>query len=153
MAGPVFLTFDEILAIHADQIRRYGGSHGVRDVGLLASAIAMPEASFGGVYLHPSLAEMAAAYLFHLAQNHPFLDGNKRTALATSLAFIWLNDQRLEAEADELTELVLGVAAGRLGKADTAVFIRSRLNPASRGGRRRSGSTRRSGRSGSGGRQ
>ena len=130
LAHLVFLTLDEVLAIHADQIRRYGGSQGVRDAGLLASAIGTPEASVGGVYLHASLAEMAAAYLFHIAQNHPLLDGNKRTALATALAFIWLNDRRLDAEPDELTELVMGVAAGKVVKADVAVFIRPRLRAA-----------------------
>jgi death-on-curing protein len=135
VAEPVFLTLDEVLAIHADQIRRYGGSHGVRDLGLLSSALAMPQASFGGAYLHTSLAEMAAAYLFHVAQNHPFLDGNKRAALAAALAFIRINDHRLEAGDDELTDLVMGVAAGRLGKADAAVFIASRLQPARKGGR------------------
>ena len=129
MAEPVFLTLDEVLAIHADQIRRYGGSHGVRDLGLLSSAVAMPQASFGGVYLHTSLAEMAAAYLFHIAQNHPFVDGNKRAALAAALAFIWLNDRRLEAGEDELTELVMGIAAGRLSKADAAVFINGHVRP------------------------
>ena len=128
MAKPLFLALDEALLIHADQIRRYGGSHGVRDLGLLSSALAMPEASFGGLNLHTSLAEMAAAYLFHIAQNHPFLDGNKRAALATALAFIWLNDQRLGAGEGELTELVLGVAAGRIGKAEAAVFISARLH-------------------------
>ena len=100
--------------------------HGVRDLGLLSSALAMPEASFGGLYLHPSLAEMAAAYLFHIAQNHPFIDGNKRAALATALTFLWLNDRRVEAGENELTELVVGVAAGRVGKAETAEFIRPR---------------------------
>jgi len=129
LAEPVFLTLDEVLAIHADQIRRYGGSHGVRDLGLLSSAVAMPQASFGGVYLHTSLAEMAAAYLFHIAQNHPFVDGNKRAALAAALAFIWLNDQCLEAGEDELTELVMGIAAGRLSKADAAVFINGHVRP------------------------
>ena len=127
MAEPLFLTVDEVLTIHADQIRRYGGSHGLRDLGLLSSALAMPQASFDGVYLHTSLAEMAAAYLFHIAQNHPFVDGNERTALAVALAFTWLNDRRLEAGEDELTELVLGIAAGRVGKSDAAVFIRARL--------------------------
>ena len=127
MAEPLFLALDEALLIHADQVRRYGGSHGVRDLGLLSSALAMPEASFGGAYLHTSLAEMAGACLFHIAQNHPFLDGNKRAALATALAFLWLNDQRLEADEDELTELVIGVAAGRVGKAEAAVFIGARL--------------------------
>jgi len=126
VAGPVFLKLDEALLIHADQIRRYGGMHGVRDLGLLSSALAMPEASFGGLYLHPSLAEMAAAYLFHIAQNHPFIDGNKRAALATALTFLWLNDRRVEAGENELTELVVGVAAGRVGKAETAEFIRPR---------------------------
>lgn len=87
----------------------------------------MPEASFGGVYLHPSLAEMAAAYLYHIARNHPFLDGNKRAALATALAFVWLNDRHLEAGEDELTDLVVGVAAGRVAKAEAAVFIGARL--------------------------
>lgn len=127
MRAPHFLALDEILRIHVDQIRRYGGSHGVRDVGLLSSALAMPQASLGGAYLHPSLAEMAAAYLFHIAQNHPFLDGNKRAAVASALAFLWLNDEWLEAGEDELTELVMGVAAGRVGKAAVSVFIGARL--------------------------
>jgi death on curing protein len=128
VAEPLFLTVDEALAIHADQIRRYGGSHGLRDLGLLSSALAMPQASFDGVYLHTSVAEMAAAYLFHLAQNHPFVDGNKRAALAVALAFLWLNDRRLEAEEDELTNLVMGIASGHVGKSEVAVFIGARLN-------------------------
>ena len=129
MAGPAFLTLDEVLLIHADQIRRYGGRRGIRDLALLSSALAMPEASFGGHHLHPSLAEMAAAYLFHISQNHPFVDGNKRSALAAALTFLWLNGYGLDAGDDELTEMVLGVAAGRLGKAEAAVFIRTRLRP------------------------
>lgn len=129
MAEPRFLTLDEALLIHADQIRRYGGSHGLRDLGLLSAALAMPKASFSGAYLHPSPAEMAAAYLFHIAQNHPFVDGNKRAALATALAFLWINDLRLEAGEDELTELVMGVASGRLGKAQAAVFLGARMRP------------------------
>jgi death-on-curing protein len=127
VASPLFLTLDEVLAIHADQIRRYGGSPGVRDMRLLDSALAAPQASFGGEHLHTSLAEMAAAYLFHVAKNHPFVDGNKRTALAAALAFIWLNDRRLDAGEDELTDLVMGVAAGNVSKAEAAVFIAARL--------------------------
>jgi death-on-curing protein len=130
LAGPLFLTLDEVLAIHADQIRRYGGSQGLRDLGLLGSALAMPKASFDGVRLHPSLGEMAAAYLFHVAQNHPFVDGNKRTALAAALVFLWLNDRRLDTGENELTELVMGIASGRTGKADAAVFIAARLHRA-----------------------
>jgi len=71
---PIFLTLDEILAIHRDQIERYGGAYGVRDMGLLQSAVAMPSAAAYGQYLHTDLCEMAAAYLFHIAQNHAFVD-------------------------------------------------------------------------------
>lgn len=127
MGDLLFLTLDEVLAIHADQIHRYGGERGLRDRGLLSSALAMPDASFGGVSFHTSLAEMAAAYLFHLARNHPFVDGNKRVALAAALAFLWINDHRLEAGDDALTDLVMGVASGRVGKAEAAVFIGDHL--------------------------
>jgi death-on-curing protein len=130
VAEPVFLTLDEALYIHADQIRRYGGRSGVRDLGLLSSALAMPAASFGGMRLHTSLGEMAAAYLFHIAQNHPVIDGNRRSALASALAFLWLNGRRLEANDDDLTDLVIGVAAGRVSKAEAAVFIGAHLRPA-----------------------
>lgn len=125
MPEPLFLTFDEVLALHADQLDRYGGEVGLLDPGLLSSALAMPRAMFGGEFLHPTLPEMAAAYLFHVCQNHPFLDGNKRTGLAACLAFLWLNDHEIVADPDELTELVLGVARGEVAKADIAVFLRS----------------------------
>ena len=119
-----FLALDEVLSLHADQIARYGGSALVRDVGRLESALAMPAATFGGELLHASLDEQAAAYLFHLVKNHPFVDGNKRTGLVAMLAFRGLNGRRLEAPDDELTDLVLGVAEGRVTKADVAVFVR-----------------------------
>ena len=121
--SPVFLTLDEVLALHADQIERYGGSQGIRDMGLLESALAVPAATFGGQFLHGSFHEMAAAYLFHLTQNHPFIDGNKRVGLMAMLAFLGLNDLRLAAREDELVALVLGVAAGRVSKAEVAVFV------------------------------
>jgi death-on-curing protein len=130
VGAPLFLTLDEVLLIHADQVRRYGGRGGVRDLGLLRSALAMPEASFDGVYLHAERAEMASAYLFHIARNHPFVDGNKRAALAAALVFLALNGQRLEADDDDLTDLVMGVAEGRVAKAVAAVFISARLQPA-----------------------
>ena len=123
---PLFLTLEEVLALHADQIERYGGTHGLRDAGLLSSALAMPEASFGGDFLHSTIHEMAAAYLFHLTQNHAFLDGNKRIGLATALAFLGLNDLVLEAGEEELTDLVLGVAKGEKSKAEIAVFLQQR---------------------------
>jgi death-on-curing protein len=121
--APLFLTLDEVLALHADQVRRYGGEAGLRDAGLLSSALAVPRATFDGTFLHGTLYEMAAAYLFHVCQNHPFLDGNKRTALAAALAFLWLNDIEIVADPDELTELVLEVARGRAAKSEVAVFL------------------------------
>jgi len=121
---PLFLTLDEVLGIHADQIRRYGGRPGLRDLGLLQSALAMPETTFGGEFLHGTVFEMAAAYLFHFARNHPFVDGNKRTALMSALVFLGLNGQRLDAESGALYELVDGVAAGSVDKAEVSVFFR-----------------------------
>jgi death on curing protein len=124
-----FLTLDEVLSLHADQIARYGGSALVRDVGVLESALAMPAAAFGGELLHASLDEQAAAYLFHLVKNHPFVDGYKRTGLMALLAFLGLNGRRLEAPDDDLTDLVLGVAEGRVTKAEVAVFVRRHRVP------------------------
>lgn len=121
---PSFLTLDGVLALHAEQLRRFGGASGVRDTHLLASALGAPQASFGGEYLHPTLHEMAAAYLFHLAKNHPFVEGNMRTALAAALVFLRLHDIRLEVDNDRLYRLVLGVADGRETKADAAAFFR-----------------------------
>jgi death-on-curing protein len=127
-----FLTLDEVLALHADQIARYGGSTLVRDIGLLESALAMPAASFGGELVHTSVDEQAAAYLFYLVKNHPFVDGNKRTGLVAMLVFLGLNGRRLEASSDELTTVVLGVADGRLSKADVTVFVRDHCRKGAR---------------------
>jgi death-on-curing protein len=122
-----FLGLEEVLALHASQIERYGGSAGVRDLGLLESAVAVPESSFDGGYLHASLPEMAAAYLFHLAQNHAFVDGNKRVAAAAMIMFVYLNDHDLACNEDELVELTLGVASGTTTQAEVAVFLAARI--------------------------
>ena len=121
-----FLGLDEVIALHADQIDRYGGSAGVRDLGLLESAVASPEASYGGDYLHGTLPEMAAAYLFHLAQNHAFVDGNKRVAAATMIMFVYLNERDFACDENELVELTMGVASGKTTKAEVAVFLAAR---------------------------
>ena len=119
------LTLDEVMAIHAHQIRRYGGRPGLRDRGLLESALAMPRAAFGGHELHESLAEKGAAYLFHLVRNHPFVDGNKPVGLAVCLVFLRLNGVAVSASDNELVDLVMGVAAGTRSKAEVAVFLSS----------------------------
>jgi death-on-curing protein len=126
---PTFLTLDEVLALHADQIERYGGAAGVRDLGLLQSALAAPRATFGKEFLHGTLPEMAAAYLFHVARNHPFLDGNKRTGLAAAIAFLGLNGLWLEINPDMLSEVVVRVAEGAMTKAELAEAIRHHVVP------------------------
>ena len=120
---PLFLTLEEVLGIHEDRIRKYGGSFGVRDLGLLQSALGTVEATFGGAFLHETLFEMAAAYLFHISRNHPFIDGNKRTALACALAFLRLNGEKIKAPPNDLYDLAIGVAEGKVTKAAAAVFF------------------------------
>ncbi len=121
---PTFLTLVEILEIHDDQIKRYGGSPGIRDAGLLESALAMPAACFDGRYLHADLFEMAAAYLFHIAKNHPFVDGNKRVGAVAALVFLALNDIEIDADEDAFEQAVLAVAEGRWDKTAIANFLR-----------------------------
>ena len=124
MPDPTFLTLAEVVEIHADQIRRYGGQAGVRDLGLLQSAIAQPEASFGGAWLHADRFEMAAAYAYHICQNHPFFDGNKRAALASALIFLELNGVPLTDSKGRLHRTMLQVAKGRLTKGELAAVFR-----------------------------
>lgn len=124
-----FLTLDEVLALHADQIERYGGSPGIRDLGLLSSALAMPEASLDEAFLHETLPEMAAAYLFHLVRNHPVVDGNERTGLVAAIAFLAINDLDVTAVPDALFDLVIGVARGAVTKAEVAVFLKRNTRP------------------------
>jgi len=121
----VFLTLDDILESHLNQIDTYGGSHGIRDIGLLESAIAQPEASFGGQYLHADIFQMAAAYIYYLVMNHPFVDGNKRVGLEASLIFLEINDESLIANDAELVDLVLKTTEGQVGKQEIAEFFRS----------------------------
>ena len=127
--APKFLSLAEVLEIHKDQIVRYGGASGIRDIELLKSALGMPPATYGGEFLHTDLYEMAAAYLFHLVKNHPFVDGNKRVGVVAALVFLTLNGFDLTAPEDELAEMVLAVARGEMDKAQVAVFIRSWSNP------------------------
>lgn len=120
---PLFLALDEVLSLHAEQIRLFGGPSGIRDLGLLQSAIGTVEATFDGAFLHETLFAMAAAYLHGICRNHPFLDGNKRTAVAAALTFLEMNGTEVDADEDAFYDLVIGVAEGRVSKAAVAVFL------------------------------
>lgn len=125
-ASPIFLRFEDVLAIHRRMIDEFGGNPQVRDFGLLEAAVGMPAATFGGEFLQGDVPAMAAAYLFHLCKNHSFVDGNKRTALVASEVFLDLNGWRLMATNRELLRLALEVAAGERSKADAIAFFRAR---------------------------
>ena len=122
---PVFLEIDEVVEIHRDQIARYGGSQGLRDMELLQSALAMPQAGSGGQYFHADLFEMAGAYVFHIASNHPFIDGNKRVAAMAAFTFLKLNGLTMEPSSlAAFEEMVLAVASGAATKAPATSFFR-----------------------------
>jgi len=117
-----FLTFSEVLMILEDQIRNYGGRYGIIDTNLLSSAIYMPESSFDGKYLHETIPSMAAAYTFHICQNHPFIDGNKRVALASSLVFLDINGYELNCKNETLFNEIMNVAKGEVKKKELIKF-------------------------------
>ena len=99
-----YIRLDDVLAIHADQIKRYGGTHGVRDPGLLEAALFRPQTGY-----YPSLIEEAAALWESLSQNHPFVDGNKRTAFAATYVFLLINGLRISATDEGTQSFVLGL--------------------------------------------
>lgn len=122
--SPDFLTLEEVVEIHHDQINRYGGTGGIRDLGLLESALAQPQTIFDGAFLHTDLFEMAAAYFFHIIQNHPFVDGNKRVGAVVALVFLEINNKSIVMTNDELESQVLSVAQGLTDKTASAKFFR-----------------------------
>jgi len=125
--GIIFLSVEDVLLLHTDTIDVDGGSHGVRDHGLLDAAVAMPRQQFGGAYLHEDIAAMAAAYLFHIAQNHPFIDGNKRAAVMSALAFLSANSVELVMAPSDLEAITLKVAAGDMAKEKLTSLLRSQI--------------------------
>jgi death-on-curing protein len=125
LTEPVFLGLDEVIEIHHDQIKRYGGHPGIRDVGILKSAIAMPSATFDGNFLHTNICEMSAAYLFHIVRNHPFIDGNKRTGAVASIVFLMMNGMDFHAGDNDFEKIVLLTAEGKTDKATIAHFFES----------------------------
>ena len=132
MADIVFLSLEDVLLAHADTLEGEGGLSGVRDHGLLDAAVAMPRQQFGGSYLHEDEGAMAAAYLFHIAQNHPFYDGNKRTAALSALAFLRVNGKDLLPSPKDLEDVTRRVAAGKLTKDELIRWMRKQT-----GGKRR----------------
>ncbi|PJB41623.1 MAG: type II toxin-antitoxin system death-on-curing family toxin [Deltaproteobacteria bacterium CG_4_9_14_3_um_filter_63_12] len=121
---PDFLSVEDILEIHKMQLERFGGALGLRDRGLLESAIAQPQATFGGTFLHTDLFEMAATYLFHLVSNHPFVDGNKRVGLAAALVFLDLNGIVFRHGTNALYLLTMDVAQGQTATPQIATRLR-----------------------------
>jgi len=114
-----------VLSIHARQIERFGGTPGVRDEGLLESALAQPQATFCGQFVHRTISEQAAAYLYHIAMNHPFIDGNKRTAFAVMDTFLRLNGCALNLTDDRAYDLVMRVARGTMTKEELSTEFES----------------------------
>jgi death-on-curing protein len=126
----VHLTVDIVKEIHRSVIDEFGGLHGVRDEGLLSSAVAAPQASFGGQSPYADLTEVAAAYLFYLCRNHAFNDGNKRAAMAAAIVFLRLNNVEPAADSDAWEALVLDVASSTLDREQTTDRVRRLLKPA-----------------------
>ena len=125
-----FLSVENVLTLQADTIRQEGGLHGVRDVGLLEAAVSMPQQQWGGAYLHEDLAAMTAAYHFHLAANHPFLDGNKRAAVLAALVFLDVNGIENLPDPIELERITLEVASGERNKEKLTQWWREQLEAA-----------------------
>ncbi|HEX4839590.1 MAG TPA: type II toxin-antitoxin system death-on-curing family toxin [Rhabdochlamydiaceae bacterium] len=123
----IFITVQEIIDDHAEIIRMYGGVDGIRDIGLLISAIEMPKARMFGEFLHPTVFDKAAAYLFHIICNHPFVDGNKRTGMVTALTFLRQNQIHIKFTKEQiaiLEELVVSTAASKITKEQIANFFK-----------------------------
>lgn len=118
-----FLTTEVVLALHQRRLERFGGSAGLRDRGLLESAVAQPRASFSGEYVHEGLFAMAGAYLFHIVSTHLFVDGNKRARLLAAQVFLDVNGVAVEHDSEAFYALTLGVAAGRIDKAAVAAEL------------------------------
>jgi death-on-curing protein len=122
-----YLSIGQLLALHAQQLRRYGGGTGVRDRGALERALARPAATFGGEDLYPDIADKAAALMHSLALNHPFVDGNERVAAFGAIVLAESNGHEFLATPDELVETTLAVAEGKMAVEALAIWFRQRL--------------------------
>ena len=120
-----YITLNEVLLLHVRLIQQTGGSRGVRDIGLLDSALARPQATFGGDDMYPDLWTKAAALAHSLVQNHPFVDGNKRTALAATGVFLELNGHKLVSSNEGAVDFIHRVIAGQMELEDMATWLRT----------------------------
>lgn len=127
MTEPIWLDLDIVLDVQAEQLALFGGAEGLRDPGLLESALARPRNKFA--YGETDLAELAAAYGFGIARNHPFVDGNKRSAFAAIIVFLGLNGVDFDVPAVEATAMITALAAGEVGEEGLARWIRDNLPP------------------------
>ena len=127
MNEPIWLDIDIVLDFHVEQLALFGGADGIRDRGLLESALARPINKFG--YGESGLAALAAAYGFGIARNHPFIDGNKRTALASIIVFLGLNGIDLDAPQEAATAMILSLAAGEITEEILAGWIADHIRP------------------------
>jgi death-on-curing protein len=118
------LSIGIVREIHAESIRQFGGLRGIRDENLLASAVLAPQSSFGGKSPYADIVEIAAAYLFYICKNHPFLDGNKRTAMMAAIVFLRFNGIEPKADSEQWEKLMLDVAASRLDRDGTTRCLR-----------------------------
>lgn len=118
-----FLEMKHIEVILRDQLTRYGGKYGIRDASLAESAVATPQAQFGGELLHADPVGQAGAYLFHLCSNHPYLDGNKRIALASALVFLDLRGIEVYDRNDQLYELTMAIARSEVTKEEATRWL------------------------------
>ena len=123
----LYLSIEQVFEIHAYQIRRFGGSAGLRDRGALEAAVSRPQMTFGGEDLYPEIAAKAAALMHSLVMNHPFVDGNKRVGAHAALLFIRANEMEPEITSAELTEVTLSVARGELSAEALTIWLRQRL--------------------------
>jgi death-on-curing protein len=129
VTDPEFLDLEDVLLIHEGQLAKYGGATGIRDQGLLESALAQPRATFGGEFVHADLVAMAGAYAFHIAQNQPFVDGNKRTGVLTAVIFLELNGYIVVEPPSRFYEAMIAVAERRLDKDGLAAMLRELSRP------------------------
>lgn len=120
-----YLRIEEVIDFHDLLIDKYGGLSGIRDLGLLTSAMAMPMQTFENEELHQTVYEKAAAYLYHIVKNHPFFDGNKRTGVFVCLVFLQRNRVHPNYDAKFLEELTVAVAAGRANKTEVAILLQA----------------------------